>query len=191
MPTQKQIADHLDLSQKQVSELMGELGIDWRNETLERIRVAYIRRLRAAAAGHQASDGSDLVRERVMTERVDRELKELQLAEKRGQLVSLEQLEPELAQMVVAFRSDLLARDDKLKSDLDALYGINVDLQVLNDYTHESLNQLARYDPERAGTATSIDAATGAAAEDDDDGMGETVQTSEPEGIISARPLQP
>lgn len=178
MPSQKAIAEHLDLSQPEVSGFLAESGINWRTTDLAAIRVAYIRKLRAAAAGHRSTDGGDLIAERVMTERVDRELKELQLAEKKGQLVNLAQLEPELVQMVASFRTELLARDDKLKADLDALYAIDVDLQVLNDHTHESLTQLARYDPERAGIGAPACSADGAPGEDDDDGLVEAVQTS-------------
>jgi hypothetical protein len=83
----------------------------------------------------------------VLTERVDRELKQLMVAEKKGLLVNVEQLEPELMNMVSAFRAELLSRDDKLKADLDALYGIELDLNLLNEYTHAALAQLARYTP--------------------------------------------
>jgi hypothetical protein len=180
MSTQKQIADHLDLSQAEVSKLMAELGIDWQGTDLETIRVQYIRRLRAAAAGHRSGD-MDLVAERVQTERVDRELKQFTLAEKKGSLVNLEQLEPELTQMVVAFRTELLSRDDKLKADLDALYGIDIDLQVITEHTHDALNQLARYDPEREGVAAPAGSADEAPAEDEHDGLGAAVQTPVPE----------
>ena len=78
---------------------------------------------------------------------VDRELKLLTLAERRGQVVNLAQLEPELQRMVVAMRTELLSRDDKLKAELDALYGIDVDLARITQYTHNALRQLARYDP--------------------------------------------
>lgn len=171
MTTQKQIADHLDLDQSSVSRLLGDLGIAAQAATLEQVRVAYIRKLRSVAAGHKSHDGMDLTHERVMTERVDRELKELVLAEKRGQLVNVSQLEPELTQMVVAFRTELLSRDDKLKADLDALYGTDIDLQVLNDHTHDALQQLARYDPELQGIATSDGGPGGTASADDDNGM--------------------
>mgnify|MGYP001184545427 CR=1 FL=1 len=67
MPTQQQIAEHLDLSQKQVSELMERLAIDWQACGMDEIRVAYIRNLRDRAAGHRSEDGLDLVRERVLT----------------------------------------------------------------------------------------------------------------------------
>lgn len=172
MPTQKQIAAHLDLSQAEVSKLMADLGIDWKTAGLEEIRVAYIRKLRAVAAGHRSSDGLDLTHERVLTERVDREMKALLLAEKKGQLVNVEQLEPELTQMVIAFRTEVLSLPDKIKADLDVLHGIDVDLQLLNDLIHECLDQLARYDPERAGTGAPAAGQGGAAAADDDDGVG-------------------
>lgn len=157
MLTQQQIADHLDISQQQISELMKKLGMDWQVTTLDEIRIAYIRNLRSVASGHRSNDGLDLTHERVLTERVDRELKLLLVAEKKGVLINVEQLEPELMNMVGAFRAELLARDDKLKDDLDALYGIELDLNLLNEHTHAALAQLARYEPSRAG----IDAPSG------------------------------
>lgn len=144
--TQQQIAVHLDLSQTEVSKFLKQMDIDWKTSDLDDVRVAYLRKLRAQAAGHRSEDGLDLVHERVLTERVDRELKLFTLAEKKGQLINVEQLEPELTQMVGAFRTELLARDDKTKADLDLLYGIDIDIQVLNAYTNKALRHLARYD---------------------------------------------
>lgn len=171
MPTQKAIADHLDLSQAEVSRLMGELGIDWKTTALDTIRLLYIRKLRGAAAGHRTDDGQDLIRERVMNERVDRELKELTLAEKKQQLVNVQQLEPALVQMVVAFRTEVQQLPDTIKADLDALYGIDVDLQLLTDHINASLEQLARYDPEQPGTGASAGGADEATAADDHHGV--------------------
>lgn len=151
--TQQQISDHLFLAQQNVSAFLQQLDFDWKAATLDELRGAYIRKLQAQAAGHRSEDGLDLVRERVLTERVDRELKMFMLAEKKGQLINVAQLEPELMQMVGAWRSELLGRDDKLKADLDALYGIEVDIQVLNDYTFASLSHLARYDASNSGDA--------------------------------------
>src|SRR5471032_140708 len=147
MPTtQQEIADHLDLSQAEVSKFLRQLDIDWKQSTLADVRVAYLRKLRAQAAGHQSEGGLDLVRERVLSERVDRELKIFNLAEKKGALINVAQLEPELMQMVGAFKSELLNRDDKLKAALDAAYGIKIDVHIMNDHTHAALSHLARYD---------------------------------------------
>ena len=170
MPTQKAIAEHLDLDQAAVSRHLAEMEIDWKTASMETIRVAYIRKLRTAAAGHTSGE-FDLTRERALTEQVDRELKLITLAEKRGQLVSLEQLEPELAQMIAAFRTELISQSDKLKTDLDAVYGVNIDIQLLEDHTRAALAQLARYDPERAQPGASARAAAGADRATDHDGV--------------------
>jgi predicted transcriptional regulator len=145
--SQSEIANHLDLSQKGVSQFLEQAGIDWRTATLTDIRVAYITKLRAQAAGHRSEDGLDLVRERVLTERVDREMKQFTLAEKKGTLINVAQLENELKQMVGAFKSELTSRDGSLKDALDAAYGIDVDIKILNVHTHAAFVHLARYDP--------------------------------------------
>lgn len=172
MPTQQQIADHLDINQPSVSELMKKLGMDWKTESLDVIRVAYIRQLRGIAAGHRSHDGLDLTHERVLTERVDRELKLLLVAEKKGVLINVDQLEPELMNMVGAFRAELLARDDKLKADLDALYGIELDLNLLNEHTHAALAQLARYQPSSEDADSPSGASADAAGADEYTGVG-------------------
>ena len=188
MPTQQEIADHLDLAQQQVSELMQKLGIDWRSSSLDAIRVAYIRQIRGQAAGHRSAAGDDLVAERVKSERVNRELMLLQLHEKRGTLIHVEQLRPMLSQMFTAFRTELLARDDKLKVELDALYGIDVDFELLNGHTRSALEQLARYEPgdPSADPLAGVDAA--AAGADDDDGVGDSLPSdvSEDDGAAGA-----
>ncbi len=186
MPTQQQIADHLDLSQKAVSDLMEHLAIDWKRASLDSVRIAYIRNLRAKASGHQSEDGLDLVRERVLTERVDRELKELQVAEKKSVLINVAELEPQLMNMIGAFRSELLSRDDKLKAEIDALYGIDTDLTLLNEHTRAALSQLSRYDPSGAVADSPLGSGADAAGGFDHDGMGAALSGDEPEGIGAA-----
>ena len=191
MPTQQEIAEHLGITQQAVSAQMQPLGLDWRNESMTRIRLAYLENLRAVAAGHRSADGQDLTRERALTERVDRELKELTLAEKKGQLVNVQQLEAALTQMVVAFRTEVMGLADRLKDDLDALYSIDVDLQVLSDPIHECLQQLARYDASGAGTAAPPGGQADAAIEGHDDAVGADLSAPECEGIGQAGQVQP
>ena len=92
-------------------------------------------------------------------------------------------------QMVGAFRSELLSRDDKLKSELDALYGIEVDLSILNEHTFAALAQLARYDPGERGFAAPAGGSIDAARADVDDGLVATVQGDVGEGIGAAGPV--
>ena len=74
MLNQQEIADHLDLSQPNVSKWLEHLGIDWKDSTLDVIRIAYIRALREQAAGRAAEGGLDLAtaRARLAREQADR-----------------------------------------------------------------------------------------------------------------------
>lgn len=191
MPTQTEIAEHLGMSQQAVSKQLEPLGIDWKTASMDEIRLAYIAHLRGVAAGHRSGDGFDLARERALTEQVDRQLKQLLLAEKLGQLVNLEQLEPELQRMVVAFRTELLARDDKLKAEIDAMYGIDLDLQLLNDHTRAALDQLARYDAGGEGAAAPPGGERGAARADEHDGVGTQAPAVVAQGDGAAGGVQP
>ncbi len=182
MPTQNEIAAHLGMNQSEVSRQLAALAIDWKASSLDDIRLAYLAHLRSVASGHRAADGTDLTYERALTERVERELKQLTLAEKKGQLVNLAQLEPELTRQYAAFKAELEARDDKLKSELDALYGIDVDLLLISAHTRNALAHLSGHDLGSAGPDGS--AAPGRAPDRgaDHDGMGAPASPHEPEG---------
>ncbi|WP_246637251.1 MarR family transcriptional regulator [Burkholderia catarinensis] len=172
MPTQQQIADHLDLDQSAVSRFVDKVRLDYRAVSIDEIRIAYIRHLREVAAGRSSETGIDLVAERAMTERVDREIKLLTLAEKKGQLVNAAQLEQAYGLMVGAFQTELLSLSDKLVLELHTLYGVEVDVEWLNEHIYGCLEQLSEYDPDspRGDSPDRDDAAP--AGEDWDDGVG-------------------
>lgn len=173
MTTQTEIANHLGISQQAVSKTLSKMGIDWKEMSLDEIRLAYISRLRETAAGHASIDGEyDLNKERVLTERVDRRLKQYQLAEKMGQLVNIEDLQNELTNVFAGFRQELLSRDDKLKTELDTLYGIDVDVSILNEYTYNALQHLSGYLGGYQPTAQADGRDSETAKENGDNGVG-------------------
>lgn len=173
MLTQQQIADHLDLERSSVSRLVDRLDIDYRTASIDEIRITYIRHLRESAAGRASDTGIDLVAERAMTERVDREIKLLKLAEKKGQLVNAAQLEQAYGLMVGAFQTELLALPDKLAPELYALYGIEVDVEWLNEHIYGCLEQLSEYDPDSPRGDSADREAAAATGTNRDDGVGE------------------
>lgn len=182
MPTQQEIASHLGMNQSEVSRHMAALAIDWKAASLDEIRLAYLAHLRGVAAGHRSADGMDLARERALTEQVDRELKMLTLAEKKGQLVNVAQLEPALLRQYMAFKAELEARDDKLKEELDLLYGIDIDLELIGTHTRNALAHLSGHVAGGDGAAGAPSPAGGADAADDDHGVGDPTADAEPEG---------
>jgi hypothetical protein len=143
VPTQQQIADHLFMAQPTVHKHLARLAIDWTTASLDEIRVAYIEHLRSLTQTGRSSDGPELTRERALTEQVDRQLKEHQLSDRRSQLVNAAQLAPALARMVAAWRTSLLASDELLKAELDAFYGIDLDVEFLNERTRNALRHLS------------------------------------------------
>ncbi|WP_196480985.1 MarR family transcriptional regulator [Burkholderia territorii] len=189
MPTQQQIAEHLDLDQSAVSRFVDKVQLDYREATLDAIRIAYIRHLREMAAGRASGSGIDLVAERAKTEIVDREIKLLTLAEKKGQLVNVAQLEQAFGQMVGAFQTELLALPDKLVQELRALYDVEVDVEWLNEHMYGCLEQLSQYDPDRPRGDPPDRAAAAPAGENRHDGLGAAVPAHECEGDRESRPL--
>lgn len=63
-PTQAEIAEHLDISERRVRELAVEWGVDSRSLTLSAWRLRYLRELRETAAGRATSGDLDLASER-------------------------------------------------------------------------------------------------------------------------------
>lgn len=141
----------------------------------------YIKFLQERAEGRSA-EGGELYDERTRLARLQSDELEMKLLERRGQLVNVEQFERAVGYAVVATRAELLARDDKLKAEIDALYGIDLDLSILNDHTRSALSQLARYDASGAGSAAPAVGAVRTAGGDDDDGVGEAASSSVGEG---------
>ncbi|WP_186123655.1 MarR family transcriptional regulator [Burkholderia gladioli] len=182
MPTQLQIAEHLDLDQSAVSRFVDKVRLDYKAASIDEIRIAYIRHLREVAAGRTSETGIDLVAERAMTERVDRQIKLLTLAEKRGQLVDAAQLERAYGQMAGAFQTELLALPDKLVQELRTLYDVEVDVEWLNEHIYGCLEQLSRYEPDGPGGDSSDRASPTSARADRDDGMGTQASADEREG---------
>ena len=156
MPTQREIAEHLGISQAAVSKAMMKLSLDWRTATMDEIRLAYIGRLRAEASGHVSSDGLDLVAEKAKTERITRELKMMELLEKQGHLVNIDDIKSDLTMATLNFKNALLARNEKLKIAIDAMYGIDLDITILQDETHDALTSLADM-LERQGASLGVD----------------------------------
>ncbi|WP_186191436.1 MarR family transcriptional regulator [Burkholderia gladioli] len=182
MPTQLQIAEHLDLDQSAVSRFVDKIGLDYRDATIDDVRLAYIRHLREMAAGRGSGAGLDLVAERAKTEIVERELKLLALAEKKRELVNAQQLERVYGEMVTAFQIELLAFPDSLAQELRTLYGVDVDVEWLNEHIYGFLEQLSRYESDGERRYSSTGSATSTAGEDWYDGVGEQTSSDECEG---------
>lgn len=92
-PSQAEIAEHLDISERRVRELATEWAIDSRAITLGEWRLRYLRKLREEAAGRAAIGDLDLVTERARLAKVQADRIEMQNAITRNELAPVDQLE--------------------------------------------------------------------------------------------------
>src|SRR3990167_1598352 len=112
-PTQAEIAEHVDLSDRSVREFLSDAGMDNKQWTLDGFRIAYIRHLREMAAGRAAAGDLDLATERAMLAREQRIKIEMQNAVTRGELAPVALLEEVLT-----------AAASKVAGVLDAIPGM-------------------------------------------------------------------
>lgn len=122
--TQQDIADHLDLSQAAVSQMLEQLGLDWRACDLGQIRVAYIRRLRDQAAGRE----SQLSSERAALARAQTDRIEMQNAVTRGELAPLALIEEVLTKAASKVAGALDAIPGMVRRRVPTLTADDIDL---------------------------------------------------------------
>lgn len=172
-PTQIEVAEHLDMSERNARDILSVLQIDWRESTMSKIRVAYIRDLREKAAGRGGDDQYQLTKNRAREADMSATLKELQIAEKTGILVPAADVEALIVAIITAARTELLTLPDKIAMDIKALEGVDIDPSLIQEHIHESLQHLANGLPSNTtGNAREGAADLGAAAQADDDRVG-------------------
>jgi len=115
-PTQEEIAAHLDMSDRNVRDVLTQLGLDHKEAGMSQVRVAYIRRLREQAAGRMSADGEglDLVQERAALARSQRESQDLKNALARGEYAPIGLL----ADVLGAASAGVVDRFDQLDGTL-------------------------------------------------------------------------
>lgn len=98
-------------------------------------------RLQRAISGYQVESAKER-RDRLEGDRI-----ELMLAKEAGLLVAVEEVEPLWAAAIMSAKSDLMEGIYRLKSDLDAAYGVDIDVALLEDHVNQTLSKLADRPP--------------------------------------------
>ena len=113
MPTQREIAEHLDLSTRRVRDLPSDAGISL-TDSLDGIRIAYIRWLRERAAGREAKTGDlDFVAERARLTKEQADRAAIENGRLRGRFLDRDEVIAGVERIFVALRARLLAIPSK------------------------------------------------------------------------------
>lgn len=145
MVTQVEIGQHLDMSERAVRDMLNQLEIDHRQASLDDIRVAYIRDMRAKAAGRGGDEQASLTAARTRQATADAQQKELQYYRELQHLVPVEELEPIIANWAATARSEVTFAVEKIVASIESQHGIEVDKQSIDDSLQPALRTIGSY----------------------------------------------
>ena len=148
------VARHLDMSERNLRDVLRGLGIDWPVDSIDSVRVAYIRDLREKAAGRGGDDQGELTRARTRDALASAKIREIQFFESTGQLVSVEELEPLLEAWATMARSEFINGMNKVIADIEGANDVVVDRVMVDGYARAALDAVGEY-PGRAARSGS------------------------------------
>lgn len=141
------VAGIVGITKQALSEHLKSWGVDYQSLTDSELTLMYCKDQRdMASQASYVDDEIDGKKEKALKDRAERELTELKLAEARGVVINVAEFEKKYSQMVSAFKSELLSRDEKLKTLMFTVYGVDVDITYLNEFTNSTLEHLSRYE---------------------------------------------
>lgn len=145
--SKNELAKRMDLSERTVSDVLRDLALDFRTTPYTTIIIAYIRKLREAAAGRNTSDHQiDAAIARTRKDNMAAEMLEMQIKEKAGTLIPVSKVEPFITSLIIAARQQLINYPRKWAQELKAIHDVTVDEQYFEMDINDALNQLSEVD---------------------------------------------
>lgn len=153
MATQAEVAAHLDMTERNLRDLLKKLGLPSRTLDLDQVRISYIRHLRGVAGRHQVEGGGlNLTMERALLARVQREKLEIETAKLRGQLVDVAEVEKEAFAVGRTTRDRILAIPDRLAAIMASTTDRAEAQRILAEELRRALESLAGGDDQMEPT---------------------------------------
>jgi len=147
MATQRELAEHLDLSTKRISELirdgilpskMGRSPIN-----IDVCRIAYISYLRKLGGYHKKSGGEDIAEAKTRLTQAQADKAELEVSELEGQLIPAQLVQDTWTDMVANVRSKLLGLPSRIAHQVIAMETYPEAEQLIKENVHDALSELA------------------------------------------------
>jgi phage terminase Nu1 subunit (DNA packaging protein) len=148
MATQREVADHLDLSVKRVSELIrdgvlpSKMGRSPLN--IDVCRVAYISYLRKLGGYNKRSGTGDIAEEKTKLTAAQARKAELEVEEMEGSLIPAQLVEDTWIDYVSNSRAKLLGLPSRIAHQVITVDKYAEAELILKEHVHEALNELAQ-----------------------------------------------
>ncbi|MCP3653589.1 MAG: hypothetical protein GY766_01640 [Herbaspirillum sp.] len=149
MATQHEVAKHLGISHKMVSDMvaMGQIDKQPRGQyDLDKCREQYISKLREQAAGRAAAGDLDLAEERARLAKEQADAKEMENATARGELVYIEEVATTIEKQFTKVRTKLLGIPTKVAPEAHACATVKEVQAIIEQSIIEALNDLVGID---------------------------------------------
>jgi len=147
MASQREVAEHLDLSTKRISELIrdgilpSKMGRSPLN--LDVCRIAYISYLRKLGGYNKRSGGGDIAEEKTRLTKAQADKAELEVSELEGQLIPAQLVQDTWTDFVANARAKLLALPSKIAHQVIALDKDAEAELLIKENVHDALSELA------------------------------------------------
>jgi len=147
MATQREVAEHLDLSTKRISELIrdgilpSKMGRSPLN--LDVCRIAYISYLRKLGGYNKRSGGGDIAQQKTRLTKAQADKAELEVSELEGQLIPAQLVQDTWTDFVANARAKLLALPSKIAHQVIALDKYAEAELLIKENVHDALSELA------------------------------------------------
>ena len=148
MASQADIAHHLDLSVRRVSDTLKKLELPTKGCSLDAARLAYIRHLREVASGRKGEQNNyDLVKERARLAFHQANLAALDEKAREKTLIEYEAVVAEWQRILIGVRNRMLALPSRLASVCGNLPPKDIQREA-DAIIREALTELANTEPE-------------------------------------------
>ena len=145
MPSQIEIAQHLDMSERNCRDVLKSLAIDWTVASLDEIRTAYIRDLREKAAGRGGSQVERLNTARIEESTVKSANGRLAYHEKLGTLVPTADAAFALTEWANFANREYQGGFEKLAQELEALLKVSIDRSTVARIAGITVSRIGGY----------------------------------------------
>lgn len=145
MPSQKEIAQHLDMSERNCRDVLKALDIDWTESSLDQIRTVYIRDLREKAAGRGGSQVELLNAARIEESTVKSANGRLAYHEKLGTLVPTADAAFVLSEWASFANREYQGGFEKLAQELEATLKVSIDRSMVARVAGITVSRIGGY----------------------------------------------
>ena len=147
--TQKEIANHLDMSDRNARDVLRALaekhGLEqdwWKKATLTDVRVKYIRDQREKAAGRGGDDQANLTKQRAAESQVKTAMMTLEYNEKLGSVVLGSDAEAVLTEWCGVSNREYLSGVSALVNEIQSVYKISIDKKLVEKIVNPTVSRI-------------------------------------------------